>query len=137
MEARIENTAYRELLDPLVCTFHVCNHRDYRLYLRFSRLNEEIGLNLEIERKNMHHAHGCPKRPQVVKNISPLICFKVSKSLQELRKKDTCSVCLAPFMVGQEVACMNCNHLHHKKCLQQWLNVRQNCPLCRYTPSHF
>lgn len=133
MEREIQNTAYRELLEPLVCTFHVCNSRDYQLFLRFSRINEEIGLGLDLERKNMHHAR-CPRKPQVVRNISPLVCFKVTQKLEELRQGDTCVICLCAFTAGQDVACMECNHLLHKHCLEKWLQVKQVCPLCRFDP---
>ena len=24
-----------------------------------------------------------------------------------------------------------CNHSFHKSCINQWLNIKQNCPICR------
>lgn len=132
MQREIENTAYRELLEPLVCTFHVC--RDYRLFLRFSRLNEDIGLNLEQERKNMFHADRCRRRPQVVQSTPPLVSFKVTKKLEELRVGDFCVVCLCPFLMDQNVSCLDCNHLLHHDCLEKWLTKKKNCPICRYEP---
>lgn len=38
-----------------------------------------------------------------------------------------CSICLeeSPDVITQ------CNHQFHKSCLDEWLKIRTNCPLCR------
>ena len=32
----------------------------------------------------------------------------------------------------QEISVLNCGHLFHKKCLQQWLDTNSTCPECKY-----
>ena len=32
----------------------------------------------------------------------------------------------------EEISVLNCGHLLHKKCLQQWLDTNSTCPECKY-----
>ena len=32
----------------------------------------------------------------------------------------------------EEISVLNCGHLFHKKCLQQWLDTNSTCPECKY-----
>lgn len=47
-----------------------------------------------------------------------------------------CSICLAS--ISSEPSCeeekprsLPCHHTFHTECINEWLNVKQNCPLCR------
>ena len=31
----------------------------------------------------------------------------------------------------EEISVVNCGHIFHQRCLQQWLDVRPTCPECR------
>ena len=42
--------------------------------------------------------------------------------------KEQCCICLDD---SNELIKTPCNHLYHKKCLQQWFINRNNCPTCR------
>jgi hypothetical protein len=47
---------------------------------------------------------------------------------------NTCSVCLEPFSVGNEVAWskeLKCRHCFHSDCLIPWLMKHAGCPVCR------
>ena len=44
---------------------------------------------------------------------------------------DQCSICLENFMKKDKKILLNCSHEFHKKCLQEWLNKNNTCPLCR------
>lgn len=49
-----------------------------------------------------------------------------------LTEETACSICLVDFSESQDmVKTKVCKHIFHKKCLQGWLNVNRNCPLCR------
>ena len=43
---------------------------------------------------------------------------------------ETCSICLEKFVLNDKVNKLNCNHIYHKLCLDDWIN-NNNCPLCR------
>ncbi|CAI8596145.1 unnamed protein product [Vicia faba] len=40
-----------------------------------------------------------------------------------------CPICFEDFNVG---VCMPCSHTFHMDCIQDWLNVGNSCPLCRF-----
>ena len=46
-------------------------------------------------------------------------------------KEDTCAICIQPFLAQDELALLKCPHLYHSQCLQPWLTIRNQCPLCR------
>ena len=44
----------------------------------------------------------------------------------------SCSICQEDLdFCNQEISVLNCGHLYHRACLQQWLNVKLTCPECR------
>lgn len=43
---------------------------------------------------------------------------------------DNCSICLEIF--GEdEIVKLECTHIFHEKCLEEWLKIQKNCPLCK------
>jgi hypothetical protein len=44
---------------------------------------------------------------------------------------DNCSICRNLFEDGEEQGALECNHWHCLECLQQWLQVKNACPVCR------
>ncbi|KAL5078061.1 hypothetical protein RYX36_017045, partial [Vicia faba] len=47
-------------------------------------------------------------------------------TLEEVEK---CTICLEDFNVG---VCLPCSHMFHMNCIQDWLNIGNFCPLCRF-----
>jgi len=45
---------------------------------------------------------------------------------------DQCAICLAVFNNKDTIRIMPCDHIHHKKCLDNWLLLQGTCPVCRY-----
>ena len=46
-----------------------------------------------------------------------------------VEEAEKCSICFEDFKVG---VCMPCSHMFHKDCIQDWLNIGNSCPLCRF-----
>lgn len=46
-------------------------------------------------------------------------------------KNDICPVCLEEFRNTERVALCPCRHSFHVKCLQQWLDQHNTCPMCK------
>ncbi|MED6186627.1 hypothetical protein PIB30_068539 [Stylosanthes scabra] len=47
-------------------------------------------------------------------------------------KDDTkCSICQEEYMVGDEVGNLQCQHMYHVVCIQQWLRLKNWCPICK------
>ncbi|CAL0318242.1 unnamed protein product [Lupinus luteus] len=43
-----------------------------------------------------------------------------------------CVVCLEEFEVGGVAKVMPCKHKFHPSCIEKWLGIHGNCPVCRY-----
>lgn len=45
-----------------------------------------------------------------------------------------CTICLINFIPDDEIVVFNCNvkHYFHTKCGVEWLQVKTECPLCRF-----
>merc|ERR1711934_1157636 len=49
----------------------------------------------------------------------------------DLDGKDlACAICLADFELGEESRRLQCRHLFHRECLDEWLRNCSTCPLC-------
>mmetsp|Transcript_59857 Transcript_59857/g.160424 ORF Transcript_59857/g.160424 Transcript_59857/m.160424 type:complete len:102 (+) Transcript_59857:242-547(+) len=43
-----------------------------------------------------------------------------------------CQICLDDYADGDELRTLPCNHVFHKQCVDQWLQLKSNsCPTCR------
>ena len=43
----------------------------------------------------------------------------------------TCSICLEPFALGDQLRILPCAHNYHARCVDEWLAVSGVCPECR------
>lgn len=43
----------------------------------------------------------------------------------------TCAICLGEYAVDDELRQLNCKHHYHRVCLDEWLRLNANCPLCK------
>ncbi|KAG7550212.1 Zinc finger RING-type [Arabidopsis thaliana x Arabidopsis arenosa] len=50
-----------------------------------------------------------------------------------LNKEDDikCSICQEEYVDGDEVGTMPCQHMYHVSCVQQWLRMKNWCPICK------
>ena len=42
-----------------------------------------------------------------------------------------CPICLNYFDANDKIAKIDCNHLFHKDCLNEWIQFNTVCPMCR------
>jgi hypothetical protein len=59
-------------------------------------------------------------------SLSDLKTLRLSKD-----PKDTCSICLETFLVGNMVSSLHCGHFFHPSCIRVWLSRSKLCPLCK------
>ncbi|MFS7954808.1 putative transcription factor C2H2 family [Helianthus anomalus] len=44
---------------------------------------------------------------------------------------DVCAICLQEFEMGETYMAFECKHGYHQECIEQWLQKKKNCPVCR------
>ena len=42
-----------------------------------------------------------------------------------------CAVCIDALVVGSMVKGLQCGHKFHPKCINEWLKIKLQCPLCK------
>jgi regulator of RNase E activity RraB len=50
-----------------------------------------------------------------------------------IKCKSSCPVCLENYKDSEYKRELKCNHVFHKKCIDKWIKVQNNCPICRHT----
>ncbi|KAJ4898868.1 NEP1-interacting protein 1 [Raphanus sativus] len=62
----------------------------------------------------------------------PKIIITGRNSLDASGNKDSCSVCLQDFQLGETVRSLpHCHHMFHLPCIDNWLLRHGSCPMCR------
>ncbi|KAF3945898.1 hypothetical protein CMV_027774 [Castanea mollissima] len=48
------------------------------------------------------------------------------------KKEDVkCSICQEEYVVGDELGRLQCEHKFHVDCIEQWLGLKNCCPICK------
>ena len=42
-----------------------------------------------------------------------------------------CVICLETYVIGESISILSCGHFFHSKCLNEWFEKKEDCPLCR------
>jgi len=48
----------------------------------------------------------------------------------------TCAVCMQDFEHSDELRSLHCSHYFHKECIDKWLAIGTNCPVCKGEVEH-
>ena len=59
----------------------------------------------------------------------PEIPIKNVNKLENDKKR--CNICLEDFNNGEYVLILPCLHIYHTKCIKEWFNSNNTCPLCK------
>jgi len=103
-------------------------------------LNDELELMSLINRNNNQ-----PKISLLARLLDPsakqkfklkLKKKKMSKKLfinndKGKNEKPICCICLRTMKINDEVSLLKCQHLFHFKCLDKWIETKEDCPICR------
>lgn len=85
-------------------------------------------LRAAMRRGLLHSSNAAPKGALEKNTETPL------EGDPQLVENPTCSICLEDFDISDlstVAKTKTCGHLFCKRCLQNWLQVNRNCPLCR------
>ena len=50
---------------------------------------------------------------------------------KQIDEKEECSICCEVFQLEESVTQLKCEHIFHKNCIIQWLELSDTCPVCR------
>ncbi|KAL4302370.1 hypothetical protein GQ457_10G000160 [Hibiscus cannabinus] len=106
-------------------------HRDMRLDI--DNMSYEELLALEERMGNVSTALSEEAMSKcLTKTVYELTSLEDSKVRCEIEKDDVkCSICQEEYVVGDEVGRLKCEHRYHVGCIQQWLQVKNWCPICK------
>ncbi len=56
-------------------------------------------------------------------------------NFKNIKENNLCSICLEEYKKEDVIIKLNCNHLFHKNCIDNAIEINNltNCPYCRYT----
>ena len=148
---RILNNNYEEELENDVEIVRRDEIYDYTQYFS-GALNDLVGDYINdhytSNSNNMDYILSIYNRNNTFENIlnqsfeeAPTLCKKENCdiNLQQFiyTKKDeeatneTCTICLCDFEDGVTVSNLNCKHVFHYQCLNEWCQYKSQCPICR------
>lgn len=109
----------------MVATYHlfysVCNYYHRQMLPDITNTTSENVQHSHQERPS-DRSRSTASAPRVI----PI--FRYSKDCNE----DMCAVCLAEFKEGEQIRVLpDCLHFFHVPCIDTWLDLHSNCPLCR------
>jgi hypothetical protein len=82
------------------------------------------GLFKFMRRKNKSHA------AQPTEGSSPHTSEEEYLTLDDPQDA-VCAICLCDYEDDEELRKMKCGHYFHKDCVDEWLKLNRNCPLCK------
>lgn len=69
---------------------------------------------------------------QVVKYLNvPGFAFEYNKGCKNILDDNSCCICYHDYRNGMIMHMLPCNHIIHRKCLYEWCNKSNTCPICR------
>ncbi|KAG5240128.1 Posttranslational modification, protein turnover, chaperone [Salix suchowensis] len=86
----------------------------------------EGAASLESLLRDMGNKNGQPPASKASIEAMP------SVEIGEDNKDGECAICLEEWECGAVVREMPCKHRFHGNCVEKWLKIHGNCPVCRY-----
>ncbi|CAN8252229.1 unnamed protein product [Cochlearia groenlandica] len=112
-----------------VTSFHD-QHRDMRLDI--DNMSYEELLALEEEMGTVSTALS---EEALLKSLKSSIYHPTDEpgNTMYLNKDDDvkCSICQEEYVDGDEIGTLSCQHMYHVSCAQQWLRMKNWCPICK------
>ncbi|KAL4564859.1 hypothetical protein LXL04_028932 [Taraxacum kok-saghyz] len=99
-------------------------HRDMRLDIDNMSYEELLALEEKM---------GTVSTSLSEEEISKCIRISVFECVQ-LEDGSKCSICQEEFVRGDQIGRLGCKHGYHNACINQWLGMKNWCPICKTSP---
>lgn len=101
------------------------------LRLLESQLREELEhLQHAFETANARMGSGGSGKKKLTKVMTGR-CRMRKLTLDMVCSQPSCPICSEDFDLGLDAFRLPCSHLFHRDCVMPWLDMKQNCPICR------
>jgi hypothetical protein len=90
-------------------------------------LNEYMGQEMD-EADILFNESNKPLERKENINIYSVSC-KYNK--ENFKENSECSICKEEFKENEEVSMIDCKHIFHNNCIEEWGKFKSDCPLCR------
>ena len=64
----------------------------------------------------------------ITKKEEPLIPPKTI--VEKEFENNECIICLEKMIKGEHIKILNCGHIYHEKCINEWYKKVKECPIC-------
>eukprot|EP00928_Gymnodinium_smaydae_P057695 TRINITY_DN40906_c0_g1_i1.p1 TRINITY_DN40906_c0_g1~~TRINITY_DN40906_c0_g1_i1.p1 ORF type:complete len:289 (+),score=26.06 TRINITY_DN40906_c0_g1_i1:123-869(+) len=109
----------------------------------YSMVNAMVSCSLFVSRRFRNARHDSESAPADVHRLKDVTLHTLvidglegtSKNVSDSSDRESCCICLCPFLAGEVVNELTCRHRYHKSCLEDWDASRRNqgkamsCPL--------
>ncbi len=85
--------------------------------------------NLQAVLNRLFEQSGPQSRAADPETVANLKVEKIGPA--EVAANEECPICQEVYVVNESVKCMPCLHRFHIDCLEPWLKMKNNCPVCR------
>jgi hypothetical protein len=58
--------------------------------------------------------------------------YKNKDKFNDAITEDECPICLCKYKITDKIKELPCRHIFHKKCLKQWFQRSDSCPICKF-----
>ena len=70
-------------------------------------------------------------RNKTREQINELLNFERKQPKFYINKDEECPICLENYGKNKKLIKLNCGHIIHSECWNQWKKHKSSCPLCR------
>eukprot|EP01038_Epipyxis_sp_PR26KG_P005899 gene5899-8139_t len=101
------------------------------LRLLESQLRDELEhLQHAFETANIR-ANGAQNKPKKMTKAMSIQLKNRVINLDMICSQPSCPICSEDLILGNYITQLPCSHIFHKSCVLPWLDMKQNCPICR------
>ena len=57
--------------------------------------------------------------------------MEIDEKLMKKINEEICLICLQNYNNQEKICYLPCTHFFHASCIKKWLEMKNNCPLCK------
>ncbi|CAL5209013.1 unnamed protein product [Lathyrus oleraceus] len=104
----------------------------HRMSQNRSMLNILSGFPLHRQEESTTEQGLGRRRDKNIEGHTKLLYSQIQKNIGGSSTSSCCSICLGDYKETDLLRLLpNCGHLYHAACIDPWLRLHSNCPICR------